>query len=401
VIIALLLTVASTSLDAEVERYLDATEMGWRWQFGPVAETADKAFTFRATGRIHFEVDFRDSDPGLDPELGANHLAFPRVLFGVKGTIYKKVAYWLEANFGSGTPVLWDVFLGLKGDKGGLLAFGHFRRPFGLEILTSSNDWTFVARPPTSQAFHPVYDSGIAWSGPLLDSRRLWLGIGTFFNTGLQGEAFGNGGWAFTGRAGGLPLENDNAFVWLGLAFQYQNLSMNGDAIRYVAKPATSLGPFALDTDFVEAGDEWRLGFEFAGRWGPVHAQAEYIFSRPDLDGDSNLWGCYAQVGWFITGEERVWSHVRAVWGLTSPATNFHAIEPGRGAWEIALRWDRTDLSDDSITGGEIDTLTVGVNWYWNPNMRVMANYAYADITDAPSGTGSLNLVVLRFQIRY
>ena len=58
-------------------------------------------------------------------------------------------------------------------------------------------------------------------------------------------------------------------------------------------------------------------------------------------------------------------------------------------------------MSDGSVTGVELDTLTLGVNWYWNPNMRVMLNYAYADISDAPTGTGSLNLVVLRWQIRY
>jgi phosphate-selective porin OprO/OprP len=403
VALLILLAVASTSLDSDVEQYLDATEMNWRWQFGPVGETAEGAFSFRVTGRIHFEMDFRDSDPGLDPALGENNVAIPRALFGVKGTIYKKTAFWLEANFGSGKAVLWDAFVGLKGDQGGLLAIGHFRRPFGLEILTSSNDWSFVARPPTSQAFHPVYDSGIAWSGPLLESRRLWFGVGTFFNTGLNGEFNGNGGWALTARAGGLVIqrEENGAFVWLAAAFQYQNLRATGQAARYVAKPATSLGPFALDTGSVSAGSEMRLGFEFAARVGAVHAQAELDFARPDAEGDPTLWGCYAQVGWFITGEQRVWSKVRGVWGLTPPTASFHTAESGRGAWEVAVRWDRTDLSDGGVVGGELDTLTVGVNWYWNPNMRVMLNYAYADISDAPTGTGSLNLVVLRWQIRY
>jgi len=403
VALLLVLTLASTSLASDVEHYLNATEMQWRWNRGAVAESSDKAFTLQVTGRIHIEADFRDSDPGLDATLGENNVGFPRALLGVKGTMFHKVAYWLEANFGSGQPVLWDAFIGLKRKNGGLLAIGHFRRPFGLEILTSSNDWTFVARPPTSQAFHPVYDAGLMWSGPLNRSQRLWLGVGTFLRTGLVGEIQGDGGYSFNLRGGGLAVDDKDAgiLVWLGGAIQYQSLRTQGQTVRYVAKPATSLGPFALDTGVIDAPNDLRLGFEFAASFGPVHTQAELNWAQPDAPSDPNLWGGYVQVGWFITGERRVWSKVRAVWGLTPPESDFRGAAPGHGAWEVAVRWDRTDLSDGGVTGGEMDTLTIGVNWYWNPNARVMVNYAYADIRTAPTGSGSLNLVVVRWQVRF
>ena len=54
-------------------------------------------------------------------------------------------------------------------------------------------------------------------------------------------------------------------------------------------------------------------------------------------------------------------------------------MDGGVGAWEVGLRFDATDASDESVLGGEQDTWTVGLNWYPNPYIRFMANYANTD----------------------
>ena len=65
------------------------------------------------------------------------------------------------------------------------------------------------------------------------------------------------------------------------------------------------------------------------------------------------------------------------------------------------MRWDTTDLTDKALTGGEMDSLSVSVNWYWNPNARVMFAFVNTDITDGTEGTGKLNYVIIRWQIDF
>ena len=74
----------------------------------------------------------------------------------------------------------------------------------------------------------------------------------------------------------------------------------------------------------------------------------------------------------------------------TTPLPN----EPGRGMWQVGLRYDSIDLDDgalrpgatptaapivDGILGGEMDSWTVGVNWYWRSNFKFMLNYVKVD----------------------
>ena len=62
--------------------------------------------------------------------------------------------------------------------------------------------------------------------------------------------------------------------------------------------------------------------------------------------------------------------------------------------WQVGLRYDTIDLDDgsvipaltptgssivDGVLGGEMDTWTVGVNWYWRSNFKFMVNYVMAD----------------------
>ncbi len=48
------------------------------------------------------------------------------------------------------------------------------------------------------------------------------------------------------------------------------------------------------------------------------------------------------------------------------------------------------NLTDDDaeICGGESTALTFGINWYANPNIRVMVNYAMVDNDEDADGDG-------------
>jgi phosphate-selective porin OprO/OprP len=48
----------------------------------------------------------------------------------------------------------------------------------------------------------------------------------------------------------------------------------------------------------------------------------------------------------------------------------------------VGLRYSAIDLTDGDVEGEEADNITVGLNWYLNPNMRVMFNFINSDVED-------------------
>ena len=46
----------------------------------------------------------------------------------------------------------------------------------------------------------------------------------------------------------------------------------------------------------------------------------------------------------------------------------------------MAARISHLDADDGMLDGGKLTDVTAGVNWYLNPNTRVMFNYVLADL---------------------
>jgi phosphate-selective porin OprO/OprP len=79
------------------------------------------------------------------------------------------------------------------------------------------------------------------------------------------------------------------------------------------------------------------------------------------------------------------------------PKNNYSAASGGTGAWEAKARYSGLDLDDSNITGGELDNITVGLNWYLNPNTRVMWDYVHADKEDI----GQADMIMMRLQFDF
>ena len=99
----------------------------------------------------------------------------------------------------------------------------------------------------------------------------------------------------------------------------------------------------------------------------------------------------------FLTGENRVYKTSEGKFSGVKPAKNFDPEGEGSGAVELAARFSRLDLEDGDVTGGVLQDVTLGANWYLNPNARVMVNYVYADLEDV----GAAHIGQTRFQVTF
>jgi phosphate-selective porin OprO/OprP len=83
------------------------------------------------------------------------------------------------------------------------------------------------------------------------------------------------------------------------------------------------------------------------------------------------------------------WDRESGTLDRIKPFENFFLVDTcndgvrgGWGAWQIAARYSKGDLSDDDIQGGIGESVTFGLNWYWNPYARMQFNYIYGKIYD-------------------
>ena len=206
-------------------------------------------------------------------------------------------------------------------------------------------------------------------------------------------------------RASGLPwMESKTKFLHVGASGSYVNVNNNYQAgglfnnggISFASNPNTNVDRTnTLNTgnlSFIpvnangslnysgsrEADHFWRFGAETAVVYGPFSAQAEYIQANIDGKGynGNTLNGGYVFMTYFLTGESRAFRPQTASWGRIKPNRNFD-LKGGWGAWEVATGYDAIDLNSGVIQAGKQSTFKVGLNWYPNSHLRVMANYIH------------------------
>jgi phosphate-selective porin OprO/OprP len=310
-------------------------------------------------------------------------------------------------SFGSSTVAFKDVYLGFKDILPiGYLKVGHFKEPFSLEELTSSRYVTFMERSLPTGAFSPSRNVGVQLSSAELGDRMTWA-VGMFRDTDNRGYGQSEGGgWNATARLTGLPWyeEDGRRLLHVGAAASLRNPDAS---VQYKSRPEMHLAATYLDTGSILTDDVMLLGGEAALVLGPFSLQAECMRAMvdPDTGSDLNFQGAYVQASYFLTGEDRAYKKSSGAFDRVKPKSNFGTRPDGTkgwGAWELAARYSYLDLNDGAIKGGELDDVTVGLNWHLNPNVRIMANYVRAMLDDNGSSTGGdSDLFGIRFQVDF
>jgi len=370
------------------------------WKEGLNFDSINKNFKLKIGGRIQQDWGWFTEDKEIRDTIGdqVDGAEFRRARIGLSGTIYNNIDFKMEYDFaGSGRPSFTDVFVELKEiPVVGNFRVGHFKEPFSLEELTSSNYITFMERSlPT--VFAPSRNT-------LADKRMTWA-AGIFRNANDFGDSEGDetteGGYSFSGRLTGLPWyeEEGRKLLHTGFGYSYQNAFAN--KIQYRETPEMHMADRFVDTGAFDAEAAHLFGPELALVYGPLSLQTEYIFANVDLEdgggSDPDFSGFYVYGSYFLTGENRRYSTKSGSFDMVKPKKNFKWGE-SVGAIELAARYSALDLADEDISGGRLQDTTVGVNWHLNPNMRIMLNYVHSE-ADVSGEDGSADLVGLRFNV--
>jgi len=359
-----------------------------RWQ------SEDGETSIKLRGRVM--LDFADVD-WSSPTTGApsDTSEFRTARMGVEARHgdFKLVA---EFDFAGDTTAPNDVYLSYASPVGEFRA-GHFKTMNSLDELTSARFTTFMERGLATDLFHLDRRIGLSYK---------WHGHGVVASAGIFGGRMDdNFRFAEADDTSALAArltwsgEHNGTRLHVGASWRQLDYARQGTRIRSYPQAHLSnrfaAADYRSDATLGRAISSDFTGIEAALVRGPFHAQAEY--ARLSLDGppgNPDFDSVYVQAGWFITGENRAYKASKGVFDRTTPARDIS--EGGYGAFEIAARYDVTDMGDASL--GEMRATTLGVNWYPLDHVRVTANYVAAEL-DAPAFTETSDALQLRLQL--
>ncbi len=349
------------------------------------------------------QVWFNQTDASRDQygsiESGAD---FRRARLSAKGSAFESMNYFMQMDFGFfGRPTFTDVWVEqTKVPILGNVRVGQWKQPFSLEVVSSFRYTTFLERSSLFQSFTPFRHIGVGFYDHSDDLDTTWAA--SLFRTGQ--DQFG--GSLSTDGGNGLAARGTHLLWYCGAKGEdylhvgagYFLNSPPRDTARFRSVPEIFVGEFApgsIGTSgqavpgalngtpfFVDTGalpnvsDISTFGLESLWVRGPLSIQSEAMSAAVNQSGpNAILAGTYSQIGYFLTGEHRPYDRKAGAIDRVQPNASVGA--GGLGAWEIAWRYSYVDLDDELVRGGNLKSMTSGLNWYINPYCKWVFNYIH------------------------
>lgn len=225
---------------------------------------------------------------------------------------------------------------------------------------------------------------------------------GFFGNSLASQKDQGSQGYGISGNFSSTPSHTRGNILHLGGSYSYRDVENVSD-VFFRSRPESGLTDVRfVNTGLINGSDSLhRFGFESVWISGPWSLQGEYmhvLVGRKEGFRDLHFNGWYAFLSWFPTGETRTYQHGKI--GHISPVRDF-------GAVELAVYYSSINLTSTDVLGGKENDMTLGVNWYINPYLRLMANYIYvmtdinANDNNTVIGNDSPHMLQARFQWKF
>lgn len=363
----------------------------------PTFSDVTDSFTFHPRGT--FQIDYaayHSRAGGYDYNNGTD---IRRGRFGFDGTAWKVWKYRIEAEFVKNTVNLLDAYIQYTGFKNVVLTVGQQKAPYGLEANSTDALNEFLERGMFTNAFGAVGAERRVGATAAYITPKITATVGVFGagegvqrNAATPDEVYG-----VNGRFTWEPIQDVGRLVHVG-ASGYHVSQIAGKSVTLSDRPGTrvdngviesvALAPVTTGTaktHGVQGATYW--GTEGAVVYGPFSAQGEYghlTVDRYDNAASANFDGYYVFGSFFLTGESR--SFKNGVIDRVKPFNDFNPVAGQWGAFELAVRYDRMDLTNHAISplSHLATSWTGGLNWYLNPNTRFIVNYIRFKGTNSP-----------------
>lgn len=393
--------------------YGQATNISYK--NGPRIKSGDGNFELGLNGRGHFDTHWLYPDQANPdyPAFGSQLLHgdaregfnWRRTYATVTGKIHR-VNFKFENDFAINATIpfphsLREAWVATQLGRG-QLTVGQFKPYRGLEEITSSNDITLMERPSTSST--GIYGgrqflTGIGYRGLIRDDLGFGLYVMSLSHFGLPVE-----GISYGGRMVWLPLDREGQLVHLGFSISRDTANRDSLSARvtdvYGGRQgiSQSLGIAGASPGAPNHNSQSTFSAEAAYATGPLTLQGEYALARLDNTHltsshphDSTIQAFYAQASWFLTGETAVYRKDRGAFGKPQPISKWGALELA-GRYDLAENFSQSLGANPCRTGTskcQVQIITLGVNWYPYPNIRLMLNYYLTEAMLGHSGHGT------------
>ncbi|MFC1706361.1 OprO/OprP family phosphate-selective porin [Planctomycetota bacterium] len=350
------------------------------------------------------QIDYRHYVDEHNPHESTFGLGALRL--SARGFGFEHAEYTLEVDLSEdGNTRLADAFVNLNYWTPLQLKVGHIRTPMLLEQLKSEAHRHFIEDPMIRKVAQIDRDLGGVLHG---DCGFATYAVG-LVNGRPPNQVDNIVCKDFVARLQLTPFKpfGDEYVETFGLGASVTHGIRNGFAPKFEATSGTEFLPLGRTRQFENVT---RAGVEAVVSKGGFTVQAEYIALRvTDLrsptagKNDLDVNGWYVDCLYTLTHEPYV------VGKRFRPLRNLNPLEGGWGTIQVAGRYEgvstESGYARTLATGTDrVDAFTVGVNWYWNPNVKFQLNYQklyYDDHLGLPRIDNGEDLVFARIQLDF
>lgn len=365
---------------------LITTAQGQSLQAEPYDNLQNKT---RISGVIMLDYALQD---GINRESDENNTEFNseirKARIDIKHKLKKNWSAKLQLGFDKeqSSSEIGDAYIRYKRGKKVAITLGRFKEPFGLENTTSSKQITFLERAMVSNAFSPGRNMG--WMAAAAPSDFTWA----FSLMDIESQEEGSAPFALSTRLTWAPINTELQTLHVGLSASLRE--MDGETFEIKERSEIHTADKIIESGEIAVEQMQLLAVELAFLDGSMSYQGEYMstdIQAVDASEDAVFDGFYVQAAYFLSRDARQYKN-GALEGV-QPASS-------EGAWELACRYSELNTRE-STEGSKLQTSTLGLNYYYDKNIRLTTNVVYSRASEVLNGADDGLGVAFRAQYRF